>query len=193
MPCSVPSSLLSARQRVRRRPSRSSPRLLAKFNLGDPAEQDAFRWVASFHGDKNSIYRLLSIHRGQTTEGQRAIWMLTRSCAARLGARPRWLVITYLIDEIYITLPSYRTLQVARAAFREASRLADRVEMQKLLSKMAGGGWEVHTFTAIADPVYPQGRKDPRDEARDNMENLGVIYVALMRRGGVLRKVPSSR
>ncbi len=70
---------------------------------------------------------------------------------------------------------------------------ADRVQMQKLLSSQARGGWEVHTFTAIPDPAYPQGRKDRQDQDPDNMENLGVIYVALMRRGGVLRKVSSSR
>ena len=67
---------------------------------------------------------------------------------------------------------------------------ADRVQMQVLMSKMAGGGWEVHTFTAIADPAYPKGRKSTKGiDDPDEMSNLPVIYVALMRRGGLLRKV----
>lgn len=119
MPCSIPTSPLSDRRQTRRPPPRSPPSILAKFDLGDPAEHDAVRWVGCFHD--GNVYRLLSIRRGRTADGRRAIWMLTRSCAARPKARPRWLVITYLIDEIYITLPSYKTLQVARVAFREAS------------------------------------------------------------------------
>lgn len=119
MPCPPPTPILSARRRSRRRTQRSLPHVSAQFDLSDPIERDAVRWVAAFHD--GNVYRLLSLRRGRTEEGRRAIWMLTRSCAIRPGARPEWLVITFLLDETHVTLPSYRTLRSARAAFKEAS------------------------------------------------------------------------
>lgn len=116
---STPWPTLSSRRRTRPR-SRNPPRILARFNLADPAERDAVRWIAFFHS-KDGIYRLLALRRGQTVEGKRAIWMLTRSCVARPRAKPQWLLISYWLDEIRVTLPSYPTLRVARAAFEVAA------------------------------------------------------------------------
>lgn len=117
MRCSTPWPTLSSRRKTRPR-SRKPPRILAHFNLDDSAERDAVRWISLFYS-KDGIYRLLALRRGQTVEG-RAIWMLTRSCAARPRAKPQWLLISYWLDEIRVMLPSYPTLRVARAAFEAA-------------------------------------------------------------------------
>lgn len=66
---------------------------------------------------------------------------------------------------------------------------ASRIEMQQIMNKMREGGWEVHTFIAMPDPAHPKGRQDLKPPAHmeiDHMDNLAVIYVALMRRGGTI-------
>lgn len=99
-----------------------------------------------------------------------------KDSAASRRVRSRKMVSTQM-DGLFEEARSYEYMVI---------NLADRVEMQRCLSDQARGGWEVHTFTAMPDPGCEHGRKSIGVQDLDHMDNLGVIYVALMRRGGLL-------
>lgn len=86
-------------------------RTKCSFDLGDPAEARVHDWIHRFHSS-DGIYQLLDLRRVH-----RQVIMLTRGQAARSRAKPQWLLITFWIDEIRVTLPSYSTLRAARAVF----------------------------------------------------------------------------
>lgn len=94
------------------------PRIKCHFDLSDPAERDALRWIQGFHAPR-SLYRLIDICRGQSADGKRKVLMLTR--VQRRDARPEWIVIEYDIDEIHVVLPTYSTRTAAETAFKAAA------------------------------------------------------------------------
>ena len=102
-------------------PSRPrSPSIKCRFDLNDPAERDALRWIQDFHSP-SSIYRLLDICRGNRADDKRVVLLLTRVQPQRRGAKPEWLVISYIIDELHVILPSYSTRIAASTAFNAAA------------------------------------------------------------------------
>ncbi len=109
---------MNRRASLPRRPR--SPRVKCRFNLSDPTERDALRWIQCFHAP-SSIYRLLDSRRGKWADGKRVVLLLTHAQPQRQGAKPEWLVISYNIDEIHIVLPSYETRTAADMAFKAAA------------------------------------------------------------------------
>lgn len=109
---------MNRRASLPRRPR--SPRVKCRFDLNDPAEGDALRWIQCFHSP-SSIYRLLDSRRGKWADGKRGVLLLTRVQPQRQDAKPEWLVISYNIDEIHILLPAYQTKTEAETAFKAAA------------------------------------------------------------------------
>lgn len=97
-----------------------SPRIKCHFDLSDSAERDTLRWIQGFHAPR-SIYRLLNICRGNRPDGKRVVLLLTRVQPQRRGAKPEWLMISYIIDEIHVILLTYPTRTAAEMAFRAAA------------------------------------------------------------------------
>lgn len=96
------------------------PCIKCRFDLSDPAERDTLRWIQDFHSP-SSIYRLLDICRGNRADGKRVVLLLTRVQPQRRGAKPEWLVISYIIDELHVILPSYSTRTAAETVFKAAA------------------------------------------------------------------------
>lgn len=110
--------------------SSQTPRIKCRFDLSDPVDCDALRWVQSFHCQRG-IYRLIDICRGDVPGGKRTILMLTRAQVRQRSARPEWLVIEYSVASspsitsvMFCRYPTLRgarnSLQVALAHLNES-------------------------------------------------------------------------